>query len=98
MLLDPDDVAAGHITRFRRAKPGQVVRSREPAHPAIVSVEDFTGAQLLRRTRSAGGMAGIAKLDRASTPAKRDYLLRGRVRCAVCGRKMQGGAVRTRAY
>jgi hypothetical protein len=64
-----------------------------------VSVEDFTRAQLLRRTRGAGGMAGIAKLERSgSTPPKRTYLLRGRVRCAVCERKMQGGVIRTHAY
>src|SRR5829696_7918840 len=43
-LLDPDDVAAGHVTRFRRAEPGKIVRSRRPAHPAIVSVETFTEA------------------------------------------------------
>ena len=28
-LLDPDDVAAGHVTRFRRAEPGKIVRSRQ---------------------------------------------------------------------
>jgi hypothetical protein len=44
MLLDPDDVAAGHVTRFRRAAPDRVVRSRYPAHPAIVTVETFTQA------------------------------------------------------
>jgi hypothetical protein len=42
VLADPDDVAAGHVTRFRRADPEHVVRSREQAHPAIVSVETFT--------------------------------------------------------
>ncbi|MCO1657365.1 recombinase family protein [Pseudonocardia sp. S2-4] len=99
MLADPDDVAAGHVTRFRRAAPEDVVRSRKPAHPAIVSVEDFTRAQVVRRSRGAGGMAGIAKLERSgSTPPKRLYLLRGRVRCEVCKRKMQGGAVRQHAY
>ncbi|GAA1195440.1 hypothetical protein GCM10009608_33590 [Pseudonocardia alaniniphila] len=54
MLLDPDDVAAGHFTRFRRAAPDRIVRSRHPAHPAIVSVEDFTQAALLRRSKAAG--------------------------------------------
>jgi hypothetical protein len=59
MLLDPDDVAAGHVTRFRRAAPDRIVRSREPAHPTIISVEDFTEVQLvaafagLRRTACA---------------------------------------------
>lgn len=43
-LLDPDDVAAGHVIRFRRAASDRIVRSRVPAHPAIVSVEVFTAA------------------------------------------------------
>ncbi|GAB2984428.1 recombinase family protein [Amycolatopsis acidiphila] len=47
-LFDPDDVSAGHVVRFRRAAPDRVVRSRIPAHPEIISVEDFTQAQLLR--------------------------------------------------
>ena len=51
-LLDPDDVAAGHVVRFRRADKETVVRSRQPAHPRIVSVELFTQVQLLRRTKA----------------------------------------------
>jgi len=33
MLLDPEDVAAGHVVRFRRANPDRVVRSRQPGAP-----------------------------------------------------------------
>ncbi|NUT49851.1 MAG: recombinase family protein [Saccharothrix sp.] len=98
MLLDPDDVAAGNVTRFRRSSPDRIVRSRRPAHPEIVSVETFTEAQLLRRSRAAGGMRGIAKLERVRTGGKRPYPLRGLIRCAVCGRKMQGEAVRKGTY
>ncbi|MEU4806619.1 recombinase family protein [Actinosynnema sp. NPDC023587] len=98
VLLDPDDVAAGHVTRFRRSSPDRVVRSRRPAHPAIVSVETFTEAHLLRRTRAAGGMRGIAKLERTRTAGKRSYPLRGLIRCAVCRRKMQGEPVRKGTY
>ena len=90
-LADPDDVAAGHVTRFRRSSAERVVRSRRPAHPAIVSVEEFTQAQLRRRSRATGGMRGIAKLER-DRPAVGPYLLRGLVRCEICQRKMQGGA------
>jgi Recombinase len=64
MLLDPDDVAAGHVTRFRCAPADRIVRSRLPAQPAIVSVETFTAAQLLRRTKSAGGLATARKSER----------------------------------
>lgn len=34
-LLDIDDVAAGHVVRFRRSPNDRIVRSRKPAHPAI---------------------------------------------------------------
>lgn len=98
-LLDPDDVAAGHVTRFRRASADRIVRSRRPAHPAIVSVETFTAVQMKRRGKSAGGLASARRSERGPRPApKNTYLLRGLVRCGVCSRRMQGEAVRSRLY
>ncbi len=97
-LLDPDDVAAGHVVRFRKSGADRVVRSRQPAHPAIVTVEEFTQAQLLRRSRSAGGMRGIAKLERTRTTGTRPYVFRGLIRCGICQRKMQGATIRNGAY
>lgn len=97
-LLDPDDVAAGHVVRFRRASSDRVVRPRRPAHPAIVSVEEFTQAQLRRRSRAAGGMRGRAKLERTRVTGKRPYLLRGLVRCDLCDRKMQAASIRQDVY
>jgi hypothetical protein len=68
-LIDPDDVGAGHIVRFRRANPDQIVRSREPAHPAIVTVQDFVDVQLLRRFRGASGPQRLnADRGRPSSP------------------------------
>ena len=87
-------MAAGHVTRFRRAQPDRIVRSRQPAHPAIVSVEEFTQAQLMRRTRAAGGMRGRAKLTRTRSTGTRPYLFRGLIRCGICRRRMQGTTVR----
>ncbi|WP_229373464.1 recombinase family protein [Umezawaea beigongshangensis] len=97
-LLDPDDVAAGHVVRFRRAAPEKVVRSRQPAHPAVVTVEEFVEAQLLRRSRAAGGLAASRKLERGPKATKRPYPLRGRVRCAYCSRRMEGTPRKTRTY
>ncbi|WP_238606690.1 recombinase family protein [Amycolatopsis sp. Poz14] len=97
-LLDPDDVAAGHVVRFRRATPDRIVRSRKPAHPEIVSVETFTQAQLLRRSKSSGGLATSRRSERGARSTARLYLLRGLVRCGVCGRKMQGATIRKGAY
>jgi Recombinase/Recombinase zinc beta ribbon domain len=93
-LLDPDDVAAGHVIRFRRSQPDRIVRSRQPAHPEIVSVDDFTHAQLMRRRRAAGGMSGRARLPRTRHGGTRPYLLRGMIRCGICTRRMQGATVR----
>ncbi|WP_236792341.1 recombinase family protein [Amycolatopsis sp. GM8] len=97
-LLDPDDVAAGHVVRSRRSAPERVVRSRTQAHPEIVSVEMFTQAQLLRRAKSAGGFATARKSERRASGVARTYLLRRRVRCVACGRKMRGETVRESAY
>ncbi|WP_414637411.1 recombinase family protein [Amycolatopsis sp.] len=97
-LLEPEDVAAGHVVRFRRSNPDRVVRSREQAHPAVVSVEEFTQTQLLRRSKSAGGLATARKVDRGGRSTARSYLLRGLVRCGVCQRKMQGATIRKGAY
>jgi hypothetical protein len=88
-LLDPDDVAAGHVVRFRRASADRVVRSRQPAHPALVSVEEFTQAQLRRRAKAAGGLRTACKAERSGRATTRPYLFRGRIRCAVCDRKME---------
>lgn len=97
-LLNPDDVSAGYVVRFRKSDPGTVVRSRRQSHPEIVSVETFAQAQLLRRSRGAGGMRGIAKLERDRPTSKNVYLLKGLIRCEICGRKMQGAPIRKAVY
>lgn len=78
------------MVRFRRSTPDRIVRSRKPAHPEIVSVEDFTRVQLLRRSKGAAGLKTARKSEQAGRPVKRLYLFRGRIRCAVCSRKMEG--------
>ncbi|WP_179830746.1 recombinase family protein [Nocardia amikacinitolerans] len=92
-LLDPDDVAAGHITRLRRSPNHRIIRSKKPAHPAIVTVETFTQAQLVRRQRAGTGIGARGRLERTRRPSPREYLLRGLLRCDACGRKMQPEAV-----
>ncbi|GAA1719382.1 recombinase family protein [Kribbella yunnanensis] len=93
-LLDPDDVAAGYVVRFRRSPHAKIVRSREPAHPAIISVEMFTEAQLRARQRKAEGVRKWSAVERRRTSSKRVYALRGLVRCGLCARKMEGAARR----
>jgi hypothetical protein len=86
------------VIRFRRASSERVVRSRQLAHPAIVSVEIFTQAQLLRRSKAVGGLATARKVDRGGRVTARDYVLRGLMRCGVCRRKMQGAVIRRGTY
>jgi DNA invertase Pin-like site-specific DNA recombinase len=97
-LLDPDDVAAGHVVKFRRSGTDRIVRSRTPAHPALVSVEEFTEVQMLRRSRAAGGLEARRKLERGPKATKQPYPLRGRVRCGYCGRRMEGTPREGRTY
>lgn len=89
MLLDPDNVGAGYVMRLRRSSPARVVRSRQPAHPAIITVDDFIRAQLLRRSKAAGGRKEASKNERSGRPTKRPYLFRGLIRCGICHRKME---------
>lgn len=79
-LLDPEGVAAGNVVRFRRSTPDRIVRSLRPAHPAIVSVEDFTQVQLLRRSKGASGLHTARKTERTERPVQKLYLFRGRIR------------------
>ncbi len=98
MLANADDVAAGHVTRFRRADAADIVRSHRPAHPAIVSVETFTRSQLLRRSRAAGGLPARRRLEHGLHPAKHAYVLRGLIRCGYCSRRMEGTPKHGREY
>ncbi|MGI5219207.1 hypothetical protein [Nocardia sp. CA-290969] len=96
-LIDPDDVAAGYAIRFVRATADRVIRSKRPAHPAIVSVETFTEAHLIRRSRAGASNRERARNTRSRTTT-RPYLLRGLITCDICGRKMQAGIIRGGVY
>ncbi|WP_328993662.1 recombinase family protein [Kribbella sp. NBC_01245] len=89
-LLDPDDVAAGHVVRFRRSAQSKIVRSREPAHPEIISVEDFTRVQFEMRARRGSSMSARASQPRTRAVARVPYLFRGAISHESCGRKMEG--------
>ena len=53
-------------------------------------MEDFTQAQLLRRSKGSAGLRSARKAERIGRPVNRVYVFRGRIRCAVCTRKMEG--------
>ena len=88
-LLDPDDVAAGHVVRYTRSPASKIVRSREPAHPAIVSVEDFTRVQLegsAVRSKHVGAGSG----DEDSCRVVAHLRVARRIQCTICGGRMEG--------
>ncbi|GGN78749.1 recombinase family protein [Nocardia rhizosphaerihabitans] len=98
-LLDPDDVAAGHIVKFKRSPAQRIVRSGRPAHPAIVSVETFTQATLERKKRAGTGNRARGRLERTRPITTANvYQFRGRIHCDICNRKMQGEMHRKAVY
>jgi len=81
----------------RENPPETWIWSEEPAHPALVSKEEFNAvaarAASNHRSRQGGrGDGGVI------TAPKREYLYRGLVRCGVCGLRMWGNHRRRSSY
>jgi hypothetical protein len=91
VLLDVDDVAAGHASRRRWNPPTQWIWSVEPAHQALVSRQTFDAVQARLIDRA----SGTPRRARSDT---RSYLLRGRLHCGLCQRRLQGQWVHGQAY
>jgi site-specific DNA recombinase len=83
VLLDVENVALGHSSKLRWNDEADWVWSTEISHEPIIDVDTFTRAQL--RIQTAGN--GRAKVTQVR---RHDYLLRGRMTCSLCGRRMQG--------
>ncbi|WP_345128247.1 recombinase family protein [Streptomyces chiangmaiensis] len=89
-LLDVNDVTLGHTTRMTHNRAEQWIHSNEPAHEAIISPSRFATVQTLRRQRA----RNHGRQERAGKQGARPYALRGRIRCTLCGRKMQPATIR----
>ena len=79
-LADPGNVTLGHKSVQRWNLPDGWVISSRPAHPALVSEDDFIAAQDINATR------GPVPRDE---PVVRRYLLAGLLACGLCGRRME---------
>ena len=79
-LADPADVTLGHKSVQRWNLPDGWVISNQPAHPALISEDDFVAAQDVNAAR------GPVPQDE---PVLRRYLLAGLLACGVCGRRME---------
>lgn len=92
VLLDVEDVGAGHQTIMRWNSEEQWVWSTEPSHEALVSTATFDTVHARMASRSGG------RGPRTAPKANRHYLLRDRLRCALCGRNLQGGIADGRTW
>ena len=77
-LIDPANTGLGHRQVQRWGLPDGWVISARPAHPALVSEEDFIAIQGIRADRGTGTAVG-----------RRRYLLAGLLRCGICGRRLE---------
>jgi site-specific DNA recombinase len=91
MLLDVNDVAAGHVTRIRWNDATRWIWSAQPTHQPLVDQATFQAAQARIATQSPRSIRTLR-----ATP--RPYLLRGRLHCALCKRRLQGQWIRDEAY
>ena len=86
ILLDVNDVARGYETRLRWNDTRQWVWSETLAQEPLVSVEDFEAAQAIMADAGRARRGSRETHQRVTHP----YVLRGRLYCGYCGRRMQG--------
>ncbi|WP_107502553.1 recombinase family protein [Streptomyces noursei] len=84
VLLDIDDVTLGHRTKLTWNTPDQWIWSDRPVHEPLISMDTFKQAQAKASVRR------TAAGERSPRTTTRGYPLRGRLRCGICHRKMQG--------
>jgi DNA invertase Pin-like site-specific DNA recombinase len=75
-LIDPANTGLGHRQVQRWGLPDGWVISIRPAHPALVSTEDFITVQGMRA-------------EREDTGSGRAYRLAGLLRCGICRRRLE---------
>ncbi|MFI1733902.1 recombinase family protein [Streptomyces acidicola] len=94
-LLDIDDVTLGHRTTMTHNPNDEWIWSNEPAHDPLITKELFEAAQQARRQRARAYQRQERPTRRSG---RRAYVLRGRMRRTLCGRKMQPSPIRDHVY
>ncbi|WP_337661972.1 recombinase family protein [Actinoalloteichus sp. AHMU CJ021] len=84
VLLDVEDVALGHETKMRWNDRDAWVFSREIVHDPLVDLDTFERAQQVAAAQGRG------RDTRERRRTRHRYVLRGLLRCGLCGRRMQG--------
>lgn len=77
--------------------PGDWVWSEEPAHPAIISREEYDAVRWVA-AHNMRSRRGDLSAETAEGRGRAVYLYRGRLRCGLCGRRMWGNHRRTSTY
>jgi len=85
VLIDVRDVALGYETKLRWNAQDKWVWSNDLVHEPLVSVEDFEAAQV----RVQEGAKRKAETSKIHPTTVRPYVLRSRLRCAICDRRME---------
>ncbi len=83
-LIDPANAGLGHRQVQRWGLPDGWVISARPAHPALVSEQDFIAVQGIRAARE-------------NTGTERRYRLAGLLRCGICKRRLESFWANNRA-
>jgi site-specific DNA recombinase len=86
ILLDVNDVARGYETRLRWNNAEQWVWSDTIAQEPLVSAGDFEAARVIEADAGRARQASHETHERVTRP----YVLRGRLYCGFCDRRMQG--------
>ncbi|HEX3842651.1 MAG TPA: recombinase family protein [Acidimicrobiales bacterium] len=84
VLLDVEDVAAGHQTKLRWNDSSDWIWSTDIKHVALVSSEDFAAVQAQMAVHA------HRHTTKKSRAGRRCYSLSGILMCGACGRRMQG--------
>ena len=92
VLIDVADVALGHTTKMRWNDAGKWIYSEQLVHPQVIDAETFEQTQQLIESRR--HVTGPRERLRTSHV----YVLRGRIVCGICDRKMQGHWSNEMAY
>lgn len=91
-LLDVANVADGYEIKMRWNKESKWVWSDQIVHTPLVSTEDFGAAKNIRITNGHDGA------ERERIRVRHAYAFRSRLKCGLCGRKMQGQQSNGRAH
>ncbi|MCU1377931.1 MAG: Recombinase [Acidimicrobiales bacterium] len=84
VLVDVEDVGAGHRTVMRWNGEAEWVWSAEMAQEPLIDRELYEAVQAKMQAAKRGPQ------QRRPKATQRPYLLRGRLHCGLCGRRLQG--------